>query len=164
MATCTAAPAWAPAPPRFITYGLGGRDIRKVKGSDELTAINDKKKGYYLVTETDGKEAYSLLLIKPRELKDDPRVTEGELKLRAGTLTLSTAHGVKIGDSERDVIRKLGKPTDRDPDAALGELTLFYNYIHGRIYGWSYASWYSFRKGKVAAILISFQKGNEVAG
>ena len=151
--------------PKFVTYVLAGKDMRKSKLSDASTAIYDKKKGYYLVNDTDTKTVYSLLLITPKVLKDNPDGTPDNLKVRRGTLpSLSTGHGVSIGDSERTVIKKIGKPTSREKNAALGELTLFYSYTGGRIYGWSYSSWYSFKKGKVAAIRLDLQKGKELAG
>lgn len=156
---------YAQTQPKFVTYVLAGKDMRKSKSSDQKTAIYDKKKGYYLINDTDAKTAYSLLLIKPQELKDDPTGILDNLKVRPGTLpSLSTGHGVSIGDSESTVTKKLGKSTDRMNNAALGELTLFYQYTGGRIYGWSYGSWYSFRRDKVAAIRLDFQKGNELAG
>ncbi len=155
--------SYAQTPPKFVTYVLAGKDMKKSKATKQATATHDKKKGYYLVSDTDAKTYRSLLLIKPQELKNDESI--GDLKVNSGTLSsLSTGHGVKIGDSEQTVIKKIGKPTSREKDAALGELTLFYTYTGGKIYGWSYSSWYSFRKGKVAAIRLDFQKGNEIAG
>ena len=151
--------------PRFVSYVLAGKDMRKSKTTDASTAIYDKRKGYYLINDTDSKTYYSLLLITPADLKRAPDGTPENLRVRRGTLpSLATGHKVAIGDSERAVIKKIGKPTDRMKDAALGELTLFYQYTGGKIYGWSYGSWYSFRRGKVAAIRLDFQKGNELAG
>jgi hypothetical protein len=149
--------------PKFVTYVLAGRDMRKSKISDQMTAIYDKKKGYYLINDTDAKTAYSLLLVKPQELKDDPTDILQELKVRNGVLpSLSTGHGVSIGDSERNVIRKLGKPTQRDKIGK--DSLLFYIYDGGRIYGWSFSSWYTIRGGKVSSIRLDLQEGKELAG
>ena len=84
--------------------------MRKLKSTKDETAVFDQKKGYYLVKEaSQGSNAKRLLLIRPEDLKDDPEELLSRLKVSKGKLlSLSTNHGVKIGDSPKTVLSKLG--------------------------------------------------------
>ena len=128
----TASSLYAQTQPKFVTYFLAGRDIRdgkKSKGLKPMTAICDKKKGFCLVNDNDSEESkntYSLLLISARELKGEikqsPEIWKN-LNIYSGVLpSLSTGHGISIGDTKKALTKRLGKPTIiYDGDVEFGE-------------------------------------------
>lgn len=79
-------------------------------------------------------------------------------------LRLVTDTGVRVGDTEAAVIRKLGRPSDSELEGDPGQRDLFYTLMGGKVHGWSYETWYRFQHGRLTSISIAMQRGPEVAG
>jgi len=167
LATFTAAfykASLAQSLPKFVTYTLAGVDMRSLKNTQDFEVMYDAKREYFLIPEISEGKYRSLLLIRPKDMYDDP--AEGFKPNRIVTKrlrSLSNEKGVSIGDTERSVVRKLGKPSRRE-DRDNGGVLLYYLYEGGRIYGWSYSCWYELKRGRVSAIRLDLQKGSVMAG
>ena len=163
---------WYPPPPRYITYQLGGVDVRTAVTSSEDRYIIDKKRKYCLSISHGPSSQVQLLLTRVKilistgdlDLKRDRRIiTERTIK------PMGNERGIHIGDKPSKVLRILGLPTehdefaDGDPERTGNGMFLFH-YPGARLNGWSYEAYYDFKNGRLQAISIAIARAPDVAG
>ncbi|HWA82219.1 MAG TPA: hypothetical protein VG820_02205 [Fimbriimonadaceae bacterium] len=148
--------------PHWFCTTLAGYNIEKRAD----IGIYDSKSGFYLCTtsECDGAD-YSMVLTRDRNIvtgsgyyvpKFKPREHDnGEVPLSHRRLqSLSTAKGVKIGDTPEQVRSLLGKPSKAEHDEFLT-----YSYKWSTKSGVDYDQEYVFKAGRLIEIQFSRNDG-----
>jgi hypothetical protein len=85
-------------------------------------------------------------------------------EMRAGTLpSLATGHGVVIGDTPRQVQRKIGKPTRtrRTGRKWQQRIDTYSARIRDRRGPWQYQAVYTYRKGRLWAVELTLHSRGE---
>jgi len=158
--------------PRYLSFRIANLDIRTLTTKSSISKyIFDHKKHFGLrIDHSEGlNESMQMLLMGERELIASDAVGKKNHVVYAQLSPLGTDRGINIGDGPQKVLRILGLPTshdnstDGDPERT-GEGTYLYYYPGGRLNGWSYEAWYSFKHKRLDSISIAMQRGNEVAG
>jgi hypothetical protein len=154
-----------------VTYLLGGIDIRKVRETNSHVAIVDSRKGYCLLMIPFGNDGVVDFILEPVEDKASGSAAPlSAFKVRKAKLApLGDGNGVRIGDSPRQVLAKIGRPISYDSETGGGATRIkdgHFKYKHpgGRLNGWSYLSNYEFKKGKLTSIEIYMERGPELLG
>lgn len=147
--------------PLWVTFTLSGHTMSRgpLKNTERDTlVIYDAKAGYYLEEyEGDGWRGLSLR-------RDRPTVTV-DRRLNKRLPSLQTGHSVAIGDTLKQVKTRLGPPMFALPVGRTQDFEISYEFDGGELgLRWSYGGRYTFRKGRLRQIDLSYEDQPRLAG
>jgi len=136
--------------PRFVTYHLGGVNLIAQKWDSDYEGRCDPKSRYCLSSANGPDGCEYIMNLSPGFERDEQywSVSRSELEkeFKGVRVPLITGRGVRIGDTPRQVQRKIGKPTSQS--IYKSETLYVYEYRGKRLYD----ARYTFPNGKLRSI------------